>query len=156
MLDGDPFVHNREQRENERDRILLNKINAIRVRQGRPAVYKREAPINIEVASKGPQTTYVYKAKVANNDTKKIHAVEWDYVFSDPATQTEVGRVRHRSDIKIQPGKTAALTGWSQSLPTRVVSITKTDKKLKEQYKEHVVILRIEYADGSIWERPGK
>lgn len=158
MLDKDPFVHNREQWEREREEVLVNKINTVRARQGRPLISatRNDAPKTIEVASDGTPTMYLYKAKVTNKEAKTIRAIEWDYIFYDPTNQLEVGRHRHRSDVKIQPGRNAGLSGRSISPPTKVINISKTGKKAKEQYGERVVILRIEYADGSVWQRPAK
>jgi hypothetical protein len=158
MLDKDPFVHNREQWEKEREEIAIGKINAVRAKQGRPTISpnRPDKPTTVEVASDEPLATYVYKAKVTNTEAKTIRAVEWDYIFYDPSNNLEVGRHRHRNDVKIQPGKSAGLSARSVSPPTKVINISKTGKKTKEQYAERVVILRIEYADGSVWQRPAK
>lgn len=158
MLDKDPFVHNREQWEREREQIAIDRINTIRAKQGRPTITSNRDKVTtpIEVASDGPPTLYVYKAKVTNTESKTIRAVEWDYIFYDPDNKLEVGRHRHRSDVKIQPGKSAGLSARSLSPPTKVINISKTGKKVKDQYAERVVILRIEYADGSIWQLPTK
>jgi hypothetical protein len=158
MLDKDPFVHNREQWEREREQIAIDKVNVVRAKQGKPTISSNRdrVPTKIEVAPEGPLTTYVYKAKVTNTEAKTIRAVEWDYIFYDPSNELEVGRHRHRSEVKIQPGKSAGLSARSASPPTKVINISRTAKKLKEQYAERVVILSIEYADGSVWNRPAK
>jgi hypothetical protein len=156
MLDEDPFKHNREQWEDARLQERIDRENAVRTRNGKTAIDNRGRPVRIETEASGPFTTYVYKAKVTNNDTKTISAIEWDYVFYDPTTDKEVGRHLLKNNVKIQPGKSAELSRRSASPPTKTVDVNKTDKKIKEQYAERVEIQRIEYADGTVWQRAAK
>jgi hypothetical protein len=154
MLDEDPFKHNREQWEDARLQERIDRENAVRTRNGKTAIANRGRPVTID--NRSPFTTYVYKAKVTNNDTKAIRAIEWDYVFYDPATEKEVKRHALKNTVKLQPGKSVELARRTASPPTTVVDVQKTGKKFKEQYAERVEIQRIEYADGSVWERPVK
>lgn len=154
MLDEDPFRHNREQWEDARLQERIDRENAARTRSGKTAIYDRGRPVKID--NRSPFTTYVYKAKVTNNDAKAIRAIEWDYVFYDPATEKEVGRHPLKNDVKLQPGKSTEISRRIASPPTPVVDIQKTAKKIKEQYAERVEIQRVEYADGSVWQRPVK
>jgi hypothetical protein len=156
MLDEDPFKHNREQWEDARIQEQIDRENAVRTKSGKTAIANRGRPVRIETEARGQFTTYVYKAKVTNNETKAISAIEWDYVFYDPATEKEVGRHLLKNKVKIQPGKSAELSRRSASPPTTVVDVNKTGKKFKEQYAERVEIQRIEYADGSVWQRAAK
>ncbi|HYO99110.1 MAG TPA: hypothetical protein VER76_02750 [Pyrinomonadaceae bacterium] len=155
-LDEDPFKHNREQLENERRQEIIDRENALRMRSGKTAIDDRGRPTAVEVAARDPRATYLYKAKVTNTESKVIRAIEWDYVFFDHAGGKEVGRHMFKSRVKIHPGKSAELSRRTASPPTSVVEVTKTAKKLKEQYAERVEILRIEYEDGSVWTRPAK
>lgn len=154
MLDEDPFRHNREQWEDARLQERIDRENAARAKSGKTAVYNRGRPVQID--NRSPFTTYVYKAKVTNNDAKAIRAIEWDYVFYDPATEKEVGRHPLKNDVKLQPGKSAEISRRIASPPTDVVDVEKTGKKIKEQYAERVEIQRVVYADGSVWQRPVK
>ncbi len=154
MLEEDPFKHNREQWEDARIQERIDRENAVRVKNGKTAIYNRGRPV--EINNRSPFTTYVYKAKVVNNDTKLIQAIDWDYVFYDAATDKEVGRHTLKNRVKLQPGKSTELSSRTASPPTVVVDVHKTGKKIKEQYAERVEIQRIEYADGSVWQRPVK
>jgi hypothetical protein len=154
MLDEDPFRHNREQWEDARLQDRIDKENAVRTKSGKTAIDNRGRPVRID--NRTPFTTYVYKAKVTNNDTKTISAIEWDYVFYDPATEKEVKRHALKNTVKLQPGKSVEIARRTATPPTTVVDVQKTGKKFKEQYAERVEIQRIEYADGSVWQRPVK
>jgi hypothetical protein len=156
MLDEDPFKHNREQWEDARLQERIDRENSVRTKNGKTAIDNRGRPVRVETQARGPFTTYVYKAKVTNNDTKTIRAIEWDYVFYDPATAKEVGRHPLKNNLKLQPGKSAEMSRRTATPPTTVVDVHKTGKKIKEQYGERVEIQRIEYADGSVWQRPVK
>lgn len=155
-LDEDPFKHNREQLENQRRQEIIDRENALRMRNGKTAVDDRGRPTPVEAAARDPRVSYLYKAKVTNTESKIIRAIEWDYVFFDHAGGKEVGRHLFKSRVKIQPGKSAELSRRTSSPPSNVVNVTKTGKKLKEQYAERVEILRIEYEDGSVWTRTAK
>lgn len=154
MLDEDPFKHNREQWEDARLQDRIDKENAVRAKSGKTAIYNRGRPVKVD--NRSPFTTYVYKAKVTNNDAKAIRAIDWDYVFYDPATAKEVARHQLKNNVKLQPGKSTEISRRTATPPTTVVDVNKTGKKIKEQYAERVEIQRIEYADGSVWERPVK
>jgi hypothetical protein len=154
MLEEDPFKHNREQWEDARLQDRIDRENAIRAKSGKTAIYNRGRPVKVD--NRSPFTTYVYKAKVTNNDTKTIRAIDWDYVFYDLTTEKEVARHPLKNDVKLQPGKSTEISRRTASPPTNVVDVTKTGKKIKEQYAERVEIQRIEYDDGSFWARPVK
>jgi hypothetical protein len=157
MLYEDPFKHNREQWEDARLQQMIDRENAVRTRNGKTAIDNPGRRVrNTDVEARSPFTTYVYKAKVTNNDSKTILAIEWDYVFYDEATKKEVGRHPLKNNVKIQSGKSAEMSRRTATPPTTVVDVHKTGKKFKEQYAERVEIQRIEYADGSVWQRPAK
>ncbi|HEX8458935.1 MAG TPA: hypothetical protein VF656_16700 [Pyrinomonadaceae bacterium] len=152
----DPFKHNREQWEDAQIQERVDRENAARAKSGKTAIFYRGRPVRIETEARGAFTTYTYKAKVTNHDARTITAIEWDYVFYDQATEKELARHPLKNRVKLQPGKTVELSRRTASPPTNVVDVNKTDKKLKEQYTERVEIQRIEYADGTSWQRPEK
>jgi hypothetical protein len=94
---------------------------------------------------------YRYKASVHNAGTRTIKAIDWDYVFFDPHTQSEIGRHQFTSDEKINPGKKKDLEVLTILSPAGTVSANVYDSK---GANERAVIMRIEYADGSIWQQP--
>ena len=97
---------------------------------------------------------YVYEAKIENTGVKTIRTIVWQYLFFDPGTEAEVGRHLFTGKVNIRAGKTASLVARSRTPPTRVVQATKSSKESVNKFAERVVIDRLEYDDGSFWQRP--
>ncbi len=127
-----------------RDESLPNQTTESRM----PVPGPRPIPARIE-----PSITYVYKIKVKNTGSKIIKAISWDYEFLDSDTQEVMGRRRITTKTKIAPGKIYDLDRRFGTPPTRLVSADKLDKKYRDQFTERVTIYRINYADGTVWQR---
>ena len=178
-LYDDPMRVNQERDELERDQRATAKENADRAKQGQtpiPTPTKKIAantpvgstpmgtPLGDEPAGNQslPARTepgvssvhYIYEAKVKNTGAKTIRGIVWRYLLYDPETNVEVGNHRFGGAVNIRPDKTASLIARSRTTPTSVVHATKSDKELRTKYTERVVIDRIEYDDGSFWQRP--
>lgn len=97
---------------------------------------------------------FIYKVQVQNSGTKTVKAIDWDYVFLDANTQEQLGRRQFSSLERIAPGKTKELKFFIATPPTQMVSVNSLDKNERVNLNEAVVIVRIEYSDGSFWERP--
>ena len=69
-----------------------------------------------------------------------------------PNNQNEVGRRRFHSVAKIEPGKSKELKFFLPTPPAQRISIHSLDKKERTNLGEVVMVLRIEYEDGSTWE----
>ena len=153
-LDEDPFHASREQAELERARKATIKENDVRADLGQerlPLPSRAGAP---RAESGGPTIRYVYEAKISNTGDKAIRKLVWEYALLDPATGRDVGQHRFTSEVSIRPGKSKTLVGHSASPAARVVDASKAGKETQRgQYTERVVIHRIEYDDGSAWER---
>lgn len=98
---------------------------------------------------------FLYKVQVRNSGQKVLKALEWDYVFFDVNSQNEIGRRRFRSEVKIEPGKSKELKFILPTPPTHTVSIHSLGKNERANLGELVMIWRIEYADGSVWQLNG-
>lgn len=96
---------------------------------------------------------FVYKLLLQNSDAKSIKAIDWDYVFYDVSTEQEVGRRQFTSEAKIDPGKTKELKFFIPTPPTKTISISSLNKHEREGLSEAIVIVQVEYADGSLWKR---
>ena len=96
---------------------------------------------------------YIYKVTVKNNGAKRIKAVDWEYQFLHPETQEVVGSRRITSRVKLSPHKTEVLKAQLFQQPTHIVWADQLGKKYRDQFKEQVIIHRIDYADGSTWQR---
>ena len=96
---------------------------------------------------------YVYKLTLKNNGTKRIKFVDWEFQFLHPQTHELLGSRRITSKVKLAPGKTEKIEARLLQQPTHVVSADQLKKKDRDQFKEQVIIHRIVYSDGSVWER---
>ena len=95
---------------------------------------------------------FLYKVVVRNSGEKLIKALDWDYVFFDANSQQEVGRRRFRSEVKIEPGKSKELKFVLRTPPTQTVSIHSLDRNERANLGELVMVWRIVYNDGSVWQ----
>lgn len=98
--------------------------------------------------------TYAYQIKVQNNGAKRITLVDWEYQFLDPNTGQLMGSRRIPSKVKIKPGETQVVEVKLLQQPAAIVNADQLDKKYRDQFTERVIIHRIQYADGTSWQRP--
>ena len=140
-----------------KERREVSRINAARERTGRTSLPSPSEPsIKRVKRSSGPALAtniYLYQIRVSNDGTKKIRSIAWDYVLFDAATQREMGRNQFESKVSIGVGKTKDLFGSSKTPPATIVDVSKSDKVERGQYAEAVEIQRVEYSDGTVWER---
>lgn len=156
-LEEDPFRANNEITQAERDRKDNIRENTVRTQLGLPPVPPPNRAPQPETGKRETLSTiYIYAVKVKNTGEKEIKTLTWEYVFFEPGTEQEVGRRQFVSKAGISPGKTKTLIMRSASPPTGTINATKVNKKSSEQYAEQIVIKRIEYADGSLWDAPSK
>ncbi len=120
---------------------------------------KREAQADeANMAQKHRNTTsryvFIYKVTVNNATDKAIKSVDWDYVFLNADTHNEINRQQFTSEEKIGSGRTGELKVIVNRSPTRTISADSLNKNERDGLSEQVVIIRIEYADGSVWQHP--
>jgi hypothetical protein len=120
---------------------------------------KREAnadAANIAAKHKDTRARYVfvYKMTVKNSGDKAIKSIDWDYIFLDRGTETEIGRQQFTSEEKIAPGKAKDLIVTISKPPTQTISLTALNNNERGSLDGRVILVRIDYADGTIWQRP--
>ena len=98
-----------------------------------------------------PQDGYAYRIKVQNSTTKVVEIVFWEYQFHDPANPDLVARRQFLCGVDIPAGKGKDLEGFSLSGPSDVINVNTLNSG--SSFKENVLINRVEYSDGSIWQR---
>ncbi len=96
---------------------------------------------------------YRYEARVRNAGTKRITALDWEYVFTDTVDHRTIARHSFHSRVRIAPGKETKVSEFTIAAPTKVVSAKAVERNPDAPYSEQVRITRIEYADGSVWQR---
>lgn len=99
---------------------------------------------------------YLYQITVRNTGRKEIKTVNWQYIFADSHDPNIVTRHQFLSRTKISPGKEAKLSKFTVAAPTQVINAKTVANNSKQPYVEQALITRIEYMDGSVWERPAE
>jgi hypothetical protein len=120
---------------------------------------RREAIEKIvqEARTAPPKTldTFSYEAKIQNGSKKTIDVIFWEYQFIDQASPAISTRRQFLCGGGIKAGKEKDLQASSLSGPSDVVSVDTLANGSGKRFLEMVLINRVEYADGSIWERKG-
>jgi hypothetical protein len=151
-LNEDQFEVEKEREREERQRRDLEIQNEKLKAQGMPT---KLPPVHKPTTRpSGITVTYIYEVKFKNTGEKEVRRLSWDYVFSDPDTKQEVGRQRFEGEVRIGLGKTKNVVMRSASPPTGTIDAAKAGKKSQNLYSEQVIIQKIGYADGSIWQAP--
>ena len=100
-----------------------------------------------------PVDGFAYRAKVRNTSTKHIEIIFWEYQFKESAATTPLLRRQFLCGVAIKPGKDRELQAFTLAGPQDVISVNILAKKSASEGTEQVVINRVEFADGSIWQR---
>lgn len=109
--------------------------------------------LNYEIDKNKPvRFRFLYKTLLLNTGTKTTKVIDWDYVFSDSTTKTELGRRQFTNVASVAPGKSKELKLLTISPPSRIVNLSSLSKNERNNLSETVVIVRVEYMDGSVWQ----
>ena len=100
-----------------------------------------------------PVDGFTYRVKVRNASTKVIEVMFWEYQFTESANPANVAHRQFLCGVNIKPDKEKELLAFSLSGPSNVISVDSLAKQPGNLFAEKVVINRIEYADGTIWQR---
>jgi hypothetical protein len=157
--EGDPFRGPVENFDEVRARTRNEKRidDAKRGNSAETDKIKQEAKAdaaNIETQHKNVPSRYVfiYKTRIRNGSTKTIKSIDWDYIFRDVSNDTELNRQQFTSDETIGPGKSKELMVVLRKPPTQTISVTSLNTSEKDSLKGEVVLVRIEFSDGSVWQ----
>jgi hypothetical protein len=96
---------------------------------------------------------FAYKARVQNASSRVIEILFWEYQFTDASNPTAVTRRQFLCGVNIKPGKEKELQAFSLFGPSEVVNVESLANKSANAFQEKVLINRVEYSDGSIWQR---
>jgi hypothetical protein len=102
-----------------------------------------------------PVEGFEYRIKVHNADTKVIEFLFWEYQFIDQSNAAPVSQRQFLCAVFVKPDKDKNVEAFSTSGPGDVISAGMLSTKSGDLFQEKVVINRVEYADGSIWQRKG-
>lgn len=96
---------------------------------------------------------FSYRVKVQNAGSKVVEVVFWEYQFKEASNPSNVARRQFLCGVNIKPSRDKELLAFSLSGPGDVISAESLGGKTAPVFEEKVVINRVEYGDGSIWQR---
>lgn len=102
-----------------------------------------------------PVEGFAYRAKFQNVSDKELEIIFWEYEFTDAAVTPVVSRRQFLCAGLTKAGREKEFKGFTLSGPSDVVTVDSLAKKTGSPLKERVVINRLEFTDGTIWQRTG-
>lgn len=108
-----------------------------------------------ESRSSGSKTIdgFEHRIKVKNAGTKVVEVLFWEYQLIESLNQENVTRRQFICGVQMKPKKETEILAFSMSNPGAVISVDTLAKNPDKPFEERVVINRVEYQDGSIWQR---
>lgn len=98
---------------------------------------------------------FTYQVKVRNASRKAVEIVFWEYQFKARSGPANAVTRQFLCGVNIKPDKEKELTGFSTSGPGDQIGAGSLDDKSGSPFEESVLINRVEYSDGTIWQRKG-
>ena len=100
-----------------------------------------------------PVDGFAYQIKVQNASTKPIRNIFWEYRFRETAKPDNVARRQFLCSVQVKPDKQRDLQAFSLGGPSDVVNVRSLAKDANKQFEATVLINRVEFADGTFWQR---
>jgi hypothetical protein len=119
---------------------------------GRSAALERSVQ---ESRIRQPKTidAYSYKIKVQNPTSQAVDILFWEYQFIERSNPQNVTRRQFLCVANLKAGQQKEIQALSLNGPTDVVNVESLANNAANAFGEKIVINRIEYGDGSIWQR---
>lgn len=99
-----------------------------------------------------PVEGFAYQVRIRNGGAKITQTVFWQYEFVETANPANVTRRQFLCSAKVKPQQEKDLRGFVLRGPSDVVDAKSLGKL---SFRETVTINRVEYSDGTFWQRPG-
>lgn len=96
---------------------------------------------------------FEHRIKVKNAGTKVADILFWEYRFVESMNPSNVIRRQFICGVEMKPSKEKEIMAFSLSNPSSVISVESLEKSHGKPFQEQVVINRVEYTDGTIWQR---
>ncbi|HEY0544789.1 MAG TPA: hypothetical protein VGC91_05260 [Pyrinomonadaceae bacterium] len=100
-----------------------------------------------------PVDGFTYQVKLRNAGAKPVEVIFWQYQFQEVSNPSNVVRRQFLCGVSIKPNKEQEIKIFSASGPSDMISLDSLGNKSDKLFDEKIVINRVEYADGSIWQR---
>jgi len=119
---------------------------------GRSAALEK---INQQARTASPKSVdgYDYRVKIQNTSKKVMEIVFWEFQSIDPSNPANVAHRQFLCGVNVRPDKEKELQAFSLFGPTDVVNAQSAANASGNVSPDKVVINRVEFADGSIWQR---
>jgi len=149
-------LSNRANKNFERNRRVNDPVgvtdpNAETI-EGRSAALEK----NVQ-ESRSPKSAFVdgflYQARIRNAGKNTIEVLFWEYQFKEPANPENAASRQFLCGVNIKPGKEQELSVFSTFSPGGVISAGSLEDKSGKLFEEKILINRVEYTDGTIWQR---
>ena len=149
-------LSNRANRNFERNRRVNDPVgtpdpNAETI-EGRSAALEKTVQ-----ESRSPKSVFVdgfmYQARIRNAGKNTIEVLFWEYQFKELANPVNVASRHFLCGVNVKPGKELELSVFSTFSPGGVINAASLDDKSGKLFEEKILINRVEYADGTIWQR---
>lgn len=105
-------------------------------------------------ASATPENIFVYELKIKNTDSKAIRSFIWEYRSAGETQSANISSRQFLCSEKIKAGDSETLRIFSHLPPTNVVDTSDSKNKSDKNHASDILINRVEYADGTVWQRP--
>jgi hypothetical protein len=112
----------------------------------------RTAEINATLSGQPASKIYVYRLQVKNASAKVVKGFAWEY---QPSTEPDPLDRQFFCVVKTKPNESKEIELFSPLAPSRVIDAAKAGDKSAKSSDAGVIINKIEYMDGSIWQRTG-
>jgi hypothetical protein len=99
-----------------------------------------------------PVAGFSYLVRIQNSSPKITQTIFWEYQFADAANAANLTRRQFLCSAKLKPQQERDLRAFVLRGPTDTVDAKSTGKVT---FKESVLINRVEYSDGTFWQRQG-
>ena len=141
----------RNRRENSPEGVRDPNLDTI---DGRAAALERSVQES-RMRSTKPVDGFAFRVKVKNTTAKVVEVLFWEFQFKETANPSSVARRQFLCGVNIKPDKEKELKAFSVLGPSDVISVWSLSSKSENLFEENIVINRIEYSDGTIWQRKG-
>ena len=107
-----------------------------------------------EAASEAPRVDgFTYEVKFKNLNGKQAQIIFWEYQFKETIAPENTSRRRYVCGVRIKPDQDKLIQIFSTLGPGPVINVKDLRKGSGKQFDESVIIDRIEFEDGTIWQR---
>jgi len=97
---------------------------------------------------------FTYEIKFKNLDSRQALKIFWEYQFKETVAPGNTSRHRFACGVRLKPDKEKVIQIFSTLSPGAVINVKNLSKGANRQFDESVVVDRIEFEDGSVWQRP--